>query len=116
MPMLYSAGVLTGRISLEQFVAVTATNPAKLFGLYPRKGTIAVGSDADMVIWDENRVQTIDGAKMYSRSDYSPYDGFEVRGWPLWTISRGEVVFADGVVTAAPGRGQLIRRGPHRAI
>jgi dihydropyrimidinase len=116
MPMLYSAGVLTGRISIEQFVAVTATNPAKLFGLYPRKGTIAVGSDADMVIWDEHKVQTIDGAKMYSRSGYSPYDGFEVRGWPAWTISRGEVVFADGEVTAAPGRGQLIRRGPHRAI
>ena len=67
-------------------------------------------------IWDEHKVQTIDGAKMYSRSDYSPYDGFEVRGWPAWTISRGEVVFAEGEVTAAPGRGQLIRRGPHRAI
>lgn len=116
MPMLYSAGVLTGRISLEQFVAVTSTNPSKLFGLYPRKGTIAVGSDADLVIWDDDKVLTVDGAAMYSRSDYSPYDGFEVKGWPRWTISRGEVVVEDGAVIASPGRGRLIRRGPHRSI
>jgi len=116
MPMLYSAGVLSGRISLEQFVAVTATNPAKLFGLYPRKGTLTVGADADLVVWDDNRLQIIDGASMYSRSDYSPYDGFEVTGWPRWTISRGEVVAENGVVTGTPGRAHLIRRGPHRAI
>ena len=115
LPMLYSAGVLSGRITLEQFVAVTSTNPAKLFGLYPRKGTISVGSDADLVIWDDKE-RIIDGATMYSRSDYSPYDGFEVRGWPKWTISGGEVVAEDGKVSGTPGRGKLIRRGPHRAI
>ncbi len=116
LPMLYSAGVLSGRITLEQFVAVTSTNPAKLFGLYPRKGTISVGSDADLVIWDDDKERIIDGATMYSRSDYSPYDGFEVRGWPKWTISGGEVVAEDGKVSGTPGRGKLIRRGPHRAI
>ena len=84
-----------GRITVEQFVAVTATNPAKLFGLYPRKGTIAVGSDADLVVWDDTETRTIDGAAMYSRADYSPYDGFEVSGWPKWTLSRGEVVLAE---------------------
>lgn len=116
MPMLYSAGVLTGRITREQFVAVTSTNPAKLFGLYPRKGTIAVGSDADLVIWDDDKNRIIDGASMFSRSDYSPYDGFSVTGWPKWTINRGEIVFAEDEVVGATGRGELIRRGPHRAI
>jgi len=116
MPMLYSAGVLTGRISMEQFVAVTSTNPSKLFGLYPQKGTIAVGSDADLVVWDDEETRTVDGASMYSRSDYSPYDGFEVRGWPKWTLSRGEVVLQDGEVIGKKGRGRLVRRGPHRSI
>ena len=116
LPMLYSAGVLTGRITAERFVAITATNPARLFGLYPQKGTIAVGSDADFVAWDDRRVRVIDGASMYSRADYSPYDGFEVRGWPKWTVSRGEVVVEDGAVTAAAGRGRLVRRGRHRPL
>ena len=116
MPMLYSAGVLGGRITLEQFVAVTSTNPAKLFGLYPQKGTIAVGGDADLLIWDDQKTQVIEGARMYSRSDYSPYDGFSVTGWPKWTFSRGTLAQEDGVVLATKGRGQLIRRGPHRPI
>ncbi len=116
LPMLYSSGVLGGRITLEQFVAVTSTNAAKLFGLYPQKGTIQVGSDADMVVWDETETRIIDGATMQSRSDYSPYDGFKVTGWPIYTISRGEVVLDGKDILAAPGRGQLVRRGPHRAI
>jgi dihydropyrimidinase len=116
LPMLYSAGVLGGRISLEQFVAVTSTNSAKLFGLYPQKGTIQVGSDADMVVWDDNETRIIDGATMQSRADYSPYDGFKVTGWPKYTICRGEVVLDGKTVVGLPGRGQLVRRGPHRAI
>ena len=114
MPMLFSAGVLTGRLSIEQFVAITSTTPAKMFGLYPRKGCIAVGSDADLAIWDPSEVRVIDGASMHSRADYSPYDGSTVTGWPRWTISRGEVVVDRGAVVAAPGRGQLVRRGVHR--
>ncbi len=116
LPMLYSTGVRTGRLSLEQFVAVTSTNPAKLFGLYPRKGAIAVGSDADLVVWDVDETRVIDGRSMYSRSDFSPYDGWEVTGWPRFTISRGEVVLEGREVLAARGRGQLVRRGPHRPI
>lgn len=116
LPMMYSAGVLTGRISIEQFVAVSATNPAKLFGLYPRKGTIAVGADADLVIWDDERERTIDGATMQSNADYSPYDGFKVTGWPKWVLSRGDVVVEDGKVVGQKGRGRLVWRGPHRAI
>lgn len=116
LPMLFSAGVRTGRMSLERFVAVTATNPAKLFGLYPRKGTIAVGADADLVVWDAEETRVIDGVRMNSRCDYSPYDGFEVTGWPKWTLSRGEIVFENGVVTGRSGRGRLVKRGPHQAM
>ncbi len=110
MPMLFSEGVLKGRISLARFVELTATNAAKLFGMYPRKGTIAVGSDADLAVWDPQARQTIDGATMFSKAAYSPYDGWEVTGWPAWTISRGEVVFENGQATARPGRGRWVRR------
>lgn len=116
LPMLYSAGVRTGRLSLEQFVAVTSTNPAKLFGLYPRKGTIAVGADADLVVWDPEETRTVRGSEMHSRSDFSPYDGWQVTGWPRFTISRGEVVAQGSKVAASAGRGGLVPRGPHRAI
>lgn len=115
LPMLFSAGVATGRITPEQFVAVTATNPARLFGLYPRKGTIAVGADADVVVLDPKFRRTIDGASMRSRAGYSVYDGQEVTGWPRFTISRGDVVLEDGEVHLTPGRGQWLRRVPATA-
>ena len=112
MPMLFSEGVNTGRITLDRFVELTSTNVAKLFGLYPRKGTIAVGSDADLVIWDPHLSRTVDGASMHSRAGYSVYDGRKVQGWPVYTISRGDVVL-DGIrVTAERGRGRWVRRGP----
>ncbi len=111
LPMLYSAGVRTGRISLGRFVALTAANAARLLGLYPRKGTIAVGSDADILILDPQIRQTIDGRSMYSKAGYSAYDGHEVHGWPRFTVSRGEVVLADGQVLAQPGRGKWLPRG-----
>jgi dihydropyrimidinase len=112
VPMLFSEGVRTGRISLSRFIALTSTNAAHLFGLYPRKGTIAVGSDADLIVLDPQLRRTIDGRSMQSRADYSVYDGREVYGWPRFTVSRGEVVLEDGQVTAEPGRGQWLRRGP----
>ena len=110
-PMIYSEGVATGRISLERFIAVTATNPAKLFGLYPRKGTIAVGSDADIVLWDPNETRTVRDEDMFSGSGYSTYAGWEVTGWPIITIRRGEMVYRDGEITAEAGSGQLLQRG-----
>ena len=73
-------------------------------------------SDADLVVWDDEKVRVIDGEGMYSRADYSPYDGFEVQGWPKWTLARGELAQADGRVTGAKGRAKLARRGSHRAI
>ncbi len=112
LPMLYSEGVRTGRISLSRFVEVLATNPAKLFGLYPRKGTIAVGGDADVVIFDPDLARVITADMLKSHADYSVYEGWEVTGWPVLTLRRGEVVFRDDAVIGRPGSGQLVRRGP----
>ena len=110
-PMLYSEGVRTGRITEEQFVAVTATNAAKLFGLYPRKGTIAVGSDADLVLWDPDETRVIHDEDMLSGAGFSIYAGREVTGWPRMTIRRGEVVYENGQIMARPGSGELLHRG-----
>lgn len=118
MPVLWSEGVATGKISVATFVEVTSTTAARLFGLYPRKGTIAPGSDADIVIWNPDDTRTIDGSTMHSNAGYSPYDGWQVTGWPDVTISRGEVIAratADGIdVLGTPGRGQLAPRTRQR--
>lgn len=110
LPMLWSHGVAAGRLSRQQFVALTAANAAKLLGLYPRKGTIAPGADADLVLWDAEETRPVRAASFASNSDYSPYEDWPVTGWPRVTISRGEVVMQDGAVTAARGRGELPRR------
>jgi dihydropyrimidinase len=110
MPMLFSEGVVTGRISLDKFVELTSVNAARLFGLYPRKAAIAVGSDADLALWDPHERRIIDGAHMRSRAGYSVYDGWTVQGWPRFVLRRGQVVLADGSCTAQPGDGQWVRR------
>ena len=114
-PMLYSEGVVEGRISEERFVAVTSTNAAKLFGLYPRKGTVAVGSDADVVLWDPDETRTIRDEDMFSGTGFSVYSGREVTGWPVMTLRRGEVVYEDGEILAGAGSGELLRRGRWQA-
>lgn len=111
LPILFSEGVVGGRISVNRFVALTATNHARMYGLYPRKGTIAIGSDADMVLWDPERRTTIRQSILHHGADYTPYEGMEVTGWPVTTILRGQVVVADGVLQGAPGGGQFITRG-----
>jgi dihydropyrimidinase len=116
LPVLFSEGVGKGRIDLSTFVAATATNPAKLFGLHPRKGTIAVGADADIAIWDPEKRVTITNAMLHHRVDYTIYEGMEVRGWPVATLSRGEVVVEDGAIRAEPGRGRFLPRGPYEYI
>jgi dihydropyrimidinase len=116
MPMLYSEGVAAGRISLDQFVALTSANAARIFGLYPRKGTIAVGSDADIALWDPGHRRTIDGARMQSLSGYSVYDGWQVQGWPRFVVRRGQVVLSDGQITARPGDGQWLRRQRYPSV
>ena len=108
LPLLFSEGVGKGRIDLNTFVAVTATNAAKIYGLYPRKGTIAVGSDADITIWDPEREMTITKSMLHDRMDYTPYEGFKVKGWPVMTISRGEAVCRDGKPAGRAGRGRFL--------
>lgn len=110
LPMLISEGTRRG-LSLERLVALTAENPARLFGLYPRKGTIAVGCDADLVLWDLRRERSVRADAMHSRADYTPYEGTSVTGWPVLTLRRGQVVFEDGRVVGVPGSGQVLRRG-----
>ena len=110
LPLLYSEGVRKGRITLERFVAVTSTNPAKLFGLYPRKGTIAVGSDADVAIWDPNLKRTVRDQDQLASAKFSIFSGWELTGWPVVTIRRGDVVYQDGKILASAGSGQLAPR------
>ena len=110
LALLFSAGVHGRRISLQKFADLTSGAPARLFGLYPRKGVIAVGSDADIAIWDPERVVTISNDMLHHATDHTPYEGQTVRGWPVMTISRGELVWDDGRVLSVPGRGQFIPR------
>lgn len=95
MPILFSEGVGKGRIDLNRFVALTSTNHAKRYGLYPRKGTIAVGSDADLVLWDATRDVVITHSLLKDGCDYTPYEGLAVRGWPVRTLLRGVTVMKD---------------------
>lgn len=105
LPLLYSEGVLGGKISLNRFVELTSTNPAKMYGLHPRKGTIAIGSDADLVIWDEGNF-VIRNSELHHECDHTPYEGFPLSAWPGMTISNGEIVW-DGksfIKTTKTGR------------
>lgn len=110
LPILFSEGVSKGRITLNDFVRLTATNHAKTYGLYPKKGTIAVGSDADIVIWDPNRQETISQSLMHGNTDYTPYEGIEVTGWPVSTMVRGKFVVRDGKLVGKLGCGDYVTR------
>ncbi|CAN5656854.1 dihydropyrimidinase [soil metagenome] len=116
LPMLYSEGVRPGRISLQKMIQVLSTNAARLFGLYPQKGTIAPGSDADIVIFDPDITRRVDGSMLESNADYSVYEGWDVTGWPITTIRRGEIVYENGAVNGQPGSGLLPKRGPTQAL
>jgi len=109
LPLLFSATQPQQRLTLNQFVDITTTTPAKLYGLYPRKGVIALGSDADFAIWDADKQVTIRNEMLHHAVDHTPYEGMQVRGWPVVTISRGEVLYADGEVTSMAGRGLFLR-------
>jgi len=111
LPLLFSEGVGQGRLDLNQFVALTATNPAKLYGLYPRKGTIAIGSDADLVIWNQHQPVTITNSMLHHNVDYTPYEGMKITGYPEVTISRGEIVWQQGELMATAGRGEFLPCG-----
>ena len=110
--LLHDAGVRQGRLTLNQFVDLTATQPARLFGLYPRKGTIAPGSDADLVVWDQERHVTLRADTLHMRVDYSPYEGRTVTGAPDIVIAGGEVIVEDGRFTGRAGAGRFLPREP----
>jgi dihydropyrimidinase len=110
--LLWDGGVRAGRIDAQRFVELTATGPARLFGLWPRKGTIAVGSDADLVLWDPERETRLSVDTLHMRVDYSPYEGRVVRGGPVVVMSRGEVIVDRGEWKGRPGRGQFLKRPP----
>ena len=110
LPILFSEGVSKGRITLNEFVALTSTNHAKTYGLYPKKGTIAVGADADIAIWDPKRKETISQSLMHGNTDYTPYEGIAVTGWPVSTMVRGKFVVRDGKLTGKLGDGDYISR------
>lgn len=116
LPIVFSEGVSKGRISLEQFVALTSTNPARVMGLAPRKGVIQPGADADLALWDAKKKVTLTNALMQHAIDYTPYEGLEITGWPVMTVRRGEVVMRDGKVQAEPGTGRYLPRGPYDLI
>jgi dihydropyrimidinase len=109
LPLLFSEGVGQGRLDLNAFVALTATNHAKLYGLYPKKGTIAVGSDADIAIWDPERETEITAGILHDNVGYTPYEGRRLRGWPMTVLSRGRIVIEDGRLVAMRGSGQFLR-------
>ncbi len=111
LPILWSKGVSEGRITPNQFVALTSTNHAKMYGLYPQKGSIGIGFDADLVLWDPKRRETISQSLLHHGSDYTPYEGLAVTGWPVMTLLRGKVVAEEGKVLAEPGNGTFLKRG-----
>ncbi len=116
MPMLWTHGVATGRLTPEEFVAVTSTNPAKIFNMYPKKGAIRVGSDADIVVWDPEAKKTITAGSQQSAIDYNVFEGQKIKGLPRFTLTRGRVAVAEGKVAAQEGWGQFVGREARPAI
>jgi dihydropyrimidinase len=110
MSLVYDGGVRTGRISLNRFVELTSTSPAKIFGLFPRKGTIAPGSDADIVIFDPNRTQTLSARTHHMKVDYNPYEGRTVTGVTETVLSRGRVIVDRGTFVGRAGGGSFLKR------
>jgi len=112
MPMLWTYGVGTGRLTPNEFVAVTSTNIAKILNVYPKKGAVLVGSDADLVVWDPKASKTISAKTQQSAIDYNVFEGKEVTGLPRYTLSRGVVAWADGEIKTKEGHGQFVARDP----
>ena len=108
LPLLMTHGVLAGRIDIHTFVALTATNPARLYGLAPKKGSIAVGSDADLVVWDTDLDTVVRNERLHHAVDYTPYEGQRIGAWPRLTLSRGAVVWREGQYLGQPGQGRFL--------
>jgi dihydropyrimidinase len=110
LPLLFSEGVVKGRISLNQFVALSSTNAARIYGMLPTKGTLAIGADADIAIWDPNETRI--AGEMHDAMDYNPFAGMEVTGWPKTVLGRGRRIVDNGELLVKPGMGQFVKRAP----
>jgi len=116
MPMLWTHGVNTGRITMNEFVAVTSTNIAKILNTYPRKGAVLVGADADLVVWDPQKEKTISAKTQQSVIDYNVFEGKHVKGLPRFTLTRGQVAVADGEIRTQEGHGEFVARPANPAV
>ncbi|MEM1287664.1 MAG: dihydropyrimidinase [Pseudomonadota bacterium] len=110
LPVFFSEGVSKGRISLQEFVALTSTNHARMYGLYPRKGSLGIGSDADLTLWDPREKRTIRQENLQHGADYTPWEGFEVTGWPKMVVFGGRLAMRDGEIFTQPGLGRVLER------
>jgi dihydropyrimidinase len=110
LPVLWTRGVNTGRLTPNEFVAVTSTNIAKILNLYPKKGAVLVGADADLVVWDPKRTKTVTAAKQQSVIDYNVFEGFELTGLPRFTLTRGHVAVTEDTLDTRPGHGKFVGR------
>ena len=115
-PLLFSEGVVAGRIDIERFVALNSANAAKIYGIYPRKGTISIGADADIALWDPEKRVTICNADLHHNVDYTPFEGMVVQGWPVTVLSRGDVICDNGELLGAKGRGRFLECGPPEPV
>jgi dihydropyrimidinase len=111
LPLLYH-GVKSGKLKLKQVVALASTNPAKIYGMYPQKGSITIGADADIVIYDTEKEIKIDYNNLETNCDWSPYQGLEIKGFPYITLVRGKIVAKEGKCVGEKGFGQFVKRGP----
>jgi dihydropyrimidinase len=116
LPVLWTYGVNTGRLTMNEFVAVTSTNIAKILNMYPQKGAIVEGADADIVVWDPNRTKTITAGAQKSVIDYNVFEGIEVKGLPRFVFSRGDLVVQESEDKTKAGHGKFVAREPHMAV
>lgn len=116
MPMLWTHGVATGRLTMNEFVAVTSTNVAKILNCYPQKGAILVGADADIVVWDPEKEKTITAGSQQSAIDYNVFEGHHVKGLPRFTMTRGQVAVYDGEIRTQEGHGRFVAREPNATV
>jgi hypothetical protein len=115
MPMLWTYGVETGRLTMNEFVAVTSTNIAKILNMYPKKGAVLVGADADLVVWDPKKEKTITAGTQQSAIDYNVFEGKQVKGLPRFTLTRGHVAVDDGEIKTQEGHGKFVKPAPFTA-
>jgi dihydropyrimidinase len=112
LPLVYHFGVSAGRFSANRFVELVSTGPARLFGLLPRKGTISIGADADIVIWDPTKEHRLTKENLHMNVDYSPYADVTVKGYPRLVLQRGKVIVRDNRFVGKVGAGQFLKRNP----